>query len=61
MNYFTIFLFVGDLLVMGFLCFLAAWLLWIAPKEDIDAAMRLPLDDDAPPPPADKNNGGEAA
>ena len=60
MNYFTIFLFVGDLLVMGFLCFLAAWLLWIAPKEDIDAAMRLPLDDDAPPPPAAKDDG-EAA
>lgn len=57
----AIFLFVGDIFVMGFLCFLAAWLLWVAPKEDVEEAMRLPLADDTTAADAAAKKEGEAA
>ena len=40
------FIFVGDMLVMAFMVVLAIWVFMRLPKEDLDAAARIPLEDD---------------
>ena len=49
---------IGDLLVMGFLCAVVAWLLWLAPREEIEEARLLPLIEDevVTPPNAEESN-----
>ncbi len=42
----TTLLIIGDLLVCGFLAGLVAWLFTRADDADMDAAARIPLDDD---------------
>jgi cbb3-type cytochrome oxidase subunit 3 len=42
----TFFIFAGDMLVMLFMAVLAVWLFWRAPKSTLDAAARIPLEDE---------------
>ena len=42
----TLFLFAGDMLVMLFMSALVVWVFWRSPDKDIDAAARIPLEDE---------------
>jgi cbb3-type cytochrome oxidase subunit 3 len=42
----TYFLFAGDMLVMAFMVVLAIWVFMRSPKESIDEAARIPLEDE---------------
>lgn len=42
----TWFLFVGDMLVMLFMCVLVVWFFMKSTKEVADAAARIPLEDE---------------
>lgn len=42
----TLFLFAGDMLVMLFMAALVVWVFWRSPDKDLDAAARIPLEDE---------------
>ncbi len=42
----TYFIFVGDMLVMAFMVALAIWVFMRLPKETMDEAARIPLEDE---------------
>lgn len=42
----TLFLFAGDMLVMLFMAALVVWVFWRSSDKDIDAAARIPLEDE---------------
>ena len=42
----TWFLFAGDMLVMLFMAALAVWVFWRLPSKKLDAAARIPLEDE---------------
>ena len=42
----TWFLLVGDMLVMLFMAALVVWVFWRSPDETLDAAARIPLEDE---------------
>ena len=42
----TWFLFIGDMLVMLFMCILVVWVYLRAPAEAANAAARIPLEDE---------------
>ena len=42
----TYFIFVGDMLVMAFMVGLAIWVFMRLPKETMDEAARIPLEDE---------------
>ena len=42
----TYFIFVGDMLVMAFMVALAIWVFMRMPKETMDEAARIPLEDE---------------
>ena len=42
----TWFLFIGDMLVMLFMCALVVWVYLQAPEESASAAARIPLEDE---------------
>ena len=43
----TYFIFVGDMLVMLFMVVLVVWVFWRSPDEVMDAAARIPLEDES--------------
>ena len=43
----TFFIFAGDMLVMLFMVVLVVWVFWRASDESMDAAARIPLEDEA--------------
>jgi len=42
----TYFIFVGDMLVMAFMVAVVVWVFMRLPKESIDEAARIPLEDE---------------
>ena len=42
----TFFIFAGDMLVMLFMVVLAIWLFWRSPDSALNAAARIPLEDE---------------
>lgn len=43
----TFFIFAGDMLVMLFMVVLVVWVFWRSPDEAMDAAARIPLEDES--------------
>jgi hypothetical protein len=46
----TFFLFIGDMLVMAFMVVLVVWVSLAATRKELEAASRIPLEDEAAPP-----------
>ncbi|MDX1556196.1 MAG: cbb3-type cytochrome c oxidase subunit 3 [Xanthomonadales bacterium] len=54
----TFFIFAGDMLVMAFMMGVAVWVYMKSSRESIEAASRIPLEDEAEPMPADEVSDG---